>query len=77
MAEREEVYLEAFVAAHNDSLRRHPRYRPDMEFKVGFGRGDLVLCTRDRGVREISDDDLRVFEEVRREVSATHRLIVP
>lgn len=77
MTEKAEVYLEGFVAAHNDCLRRKVPDRPDMIFKVGFARGDLVLCTRDRGVREISDDDLRVFDEVRREVSATHRLIVP
>lgn len=73
MDNREAVYLEKYVAAHNERLRRHPQHRTDMAFHPGHSPGSLVMQTRDR----IQDpNDTLVFEEVMRDVASTHRLIV-
>jgi hypothetical protein len=72
MDSREEVYLEKYIAAHNERLRHHPQYREDMSFHFGSCRGDLVLQTRDR---RMSEDDAVVFAEVLRSVAATHKFI--
>ena len=73
MTERQAVYLEAYLSAHNECLSRHPNYRPDMKFTFGSPRGAFVLHTRDP---EISEDDVRLFEEVLGEVAAAHQLVV-
>jgi hypothetical protein len=71
---RSPVYLEEWVELHNETLRRHPKYRPDMEVIAGAGLGSLVYRTKDP---EISNEDLRVFNEVAGAVSETHRLMLP
>jgi hypothetical protein len=73
MDTRKAVYLEEYVAAHNECLRAHPRYREDMGFSLGSGRGDLVQRTKDR---QISEDDAGVFDEIRRQVATTHTLVL-
>ncbi len=68
-----DLYLEEYLAAHNNALKVHPRYRADMEFTQANARGDLVFNSRDK----VTDpEDVKVFEEVVNLVAQTHKLIV-
>jgi hypothetical protein len=72
MDSRKAVYAKDWLDAHKDCLRRHPRYRPEMEYTEVSATGALTIHTRDK---PISADDQRVFEEVGGEVARTHRFI--
>lgn len=74
MTERKSVYLEEYLAAHNNALKEHPRYRPDMEFTQADARGNLVFNSRDKVT---NPEDVKVLEEVVNPVVQTHKLIVP
>ncbi len=73
MSERKEVYLEEYLSTHNSELRRHPRYRSDMNFTQVTSDGDLVMSTRDK---VLHSDDKLVFTEVADAVSMKIKLIV-
>lgn len=74
MTERKSVYLEEYLAAHNNALEEHPRYRLDMKFTQAYAQGHLVSNTHNKVT---SPEDVKVFEEVVNLVAQTHKLIVP
>lgn len=74
MTERKSVYLEEYLAALDNALKEHPRYRPDMKFTLANARGDLVFNSHDK---VINPEDVKVFEEVVNLVAQSHKLIVP
>lgn len=74
MTERKNVYLEEYVAAHNNELMKHPRYRLDMKFTHTDARGNLCFSTQDK---VINPEDLHVMDEIVERVNQTHKLIIP
>lgn len=73
MTERKSVYLEEYLAAHNNALEQHPRFRLDMKITLADARGGLVFDTRDN-VTNPEDED--VFKDVLNLVAQTHKLII-
>ena len=74
VTERKSVYLEEYLAAHKNALKKHPRYRPDMMFTQADTRGNLVFNSRDKMT---DPENVKVLEEVVNLVALTHKLIVP
>jgi hypothetical protein len=73
VTERKSVYLEEYLAAHNNALEQHPRYRLDMNITLGNGRGDLVFATSNNVT---NPEDEKVFTDVIHLVAQTHKLII-
>jgi hypothetical protein len=74
MTEIKRVYLEEYVAAHNQELEKHPSYRLDMKFTGADTHGNLSFGTKDN---VISSEDLQVLREICKQVEQTHKLIIP
>lgn len=74
MSEMKHVDAEEFFAVHNKELEAHSSYRADMKYTQVFVRGDLVMSTRDK---VLTPEDARVFEEVRKRVAQSYKLIIP
>jgi len=74
VTERKSVYLEEYLAAHNNALEEHPRYRIDMKFTHVDAHGNLAFGTHDK---VINPEDLQVLNEVVERVAQTHKLIIP
>ena len=73
MTERKSVYLEEYLATHNNALKQHPRYRLDMNITLANERGDLVFDTCDNVT---NPEDKKVFTDVINLVAQTHKLII-
>lgn len=73
MTERKSVYLEEYLAAHNNALEQHPRYRLDMKITLADARGDLVFDTRDNAT---NPEDVKVFNDIKNLIAQTHKLII-
>jgi hypothetical protein len=74
MTERTGLYAEDYLKIHNDTLKKHSLYRPDMEFTQVHALGNLTLNTRDK---KITVEDCQVFDEIARNVAQTYKLIIP
>jgi len=74
VTEIKSVYLEEYLAAHNNALEQHPRYRLDMTLTLVGAHGHLVFDTRDNVT---NPEDVEVFKEIMNLVAQTHKLIIP
>lgn len=73
MTERKSVYLKEYLEVHNDTLKKHKDYRPDMKFTQTDSRGCLTLDTRDK---ILAPEDQKIFEEVSEQVAKTYKLLI-